>query len=101
MDPATLILNAIPAQFALPAALLVIACKLVTVFVRPPAATSVWAIPFQIVTMIGLNIGWAANRLQVGKTGVMVPREEAPAAKAAIDAAGVPRVPGTVPPSHG
>jgi len=36
MDPTTLILNAIPAQFALPAALLVIACKLVTVFVRPP-----------------------------------------------------------------
>lgn len=95
------LLAMVPAKYALPVALFIIVCKLVTVFVRPPASDSVWAKPFQVVTMIALNIGWAANRLQVGKTGIMVPRETATDAKAAIASAGVPVLTGSVPPSHG
>jgi len=105
MDPITLaaLLNAVPARFVLPVALFVIACKAVTVFVRPPPATSKWAKPFQIVSMIALNVGWAANRLQVGKTGIMVARDQAEDAKSVLASTEPPirPLPGKVPPSAG
>jgi hypothetical protein len=86
------ILAAIPQAYTLYAALLILSCKIVTIFIRPPAATSHWAPLFTLVTTIGLNVGWATNRLQVGRTGIMVPRGQVPAAKAAI-AAGVSTTP--------
>ncbi|AOX20898.1 hypothetical protein [Kozakia baliensis] len=79
----------IPARYELFIALLVIACKVVTIFVRPPAATSKWAPVFQIVSIIALNIGWATNRLQVGKTGLMVPRAQADQARSVVHQAGI------------
>ncbi|GAJ29087.1 hypothetical protein [Acidomonas methanolica] len=88
MDISTL-LAAIPAQFTLYPALLIIACKIVTIFVRPPASTSRWAKIFALVNMLALNIGWATNRLQIDRTGIMVPREQAAAAHAALRSAGV------------
>ena len=88
MDP-SLLLAALPAQYTLCTALLVIGCKVVTVFVRPPAKSSSWAVPYEIISTIALNIGWAANRLQVGRTGIMVARNDAETAKTALTASGV------------
>ncbi|MFT8423140.1 MAG: hypothetical protein ABF665_16795 [Gluconacetobacter sp.] len=79
----------VPAQYALPIAALIIGCKLLTVYVQPPADTSRWAPVYRAINLIALNIGWATNRLQVGLTGVVVARTDAPAAKAAIEAAGI------------
>lgn len=89
MDFSTL-LSAVPATYDLYVALFIILCKLVTVFVKPPASTSKVAWLYQIVSLIGLNVGWAANRLQVGKTGVMVARTDADEAKTALAQANIP-----------
>ncbi|MCX5616979.1 hypothetical protein NQF87_08365 [Bombella sp. TMW 2.2559] len=62
------ILDTLPAAWALPASLLIIACNLVTVFVRPPAAGSRWVLPYRLVSTIALNIGWAANHIKPGQT---------------------------------
>ncbi|CAI9119526.1 hypothetical protein [Brytella acorum] len=91
MDP-SLLLAALPERYTLAAALLVIACKIVTVFVQPPPASSRWARVYEIVSAVALNIGWAANRLTPGVTGVSVPREEADKAKAVLASANVPLV---------
>lgn len=93
----------VPAQYALPIAALIIGCKLLTVYVQPPADTSRWAPVYRVVNLIALNIGWATNRLQVGLTGVVVARTDAPAAKAAIEAAGIvlPASPASSTPSVG
>lgn len=85
MDP-TILLGLVPEKYAMYVSAIIIACKLVTVFVRPPQETSKWAPIFKVVSTIGLNVGWAANRLQVGRTGVMTKRENAEAVKAAIPA---------------
>lgn len=93
----------VPAQYALPIAALIIGCKLLTVYVQPPADTSRWAPVYRVINLIALNIGWATNRLQVGLTGVVVARTDAPAAKAAIEAAGIalPAAPASSTPSAG
>ncbi|MFW7268847.1 hypothetical protein ACMAUO_12865 [Gluconacetobacter sp. Hr-1-5] len=80
----------VPEQYALLIAALIIGCKLLTVYVQPPADTSRWAPFYRVVNLVALNIGWATNRLQVGLTGVVVARADAPAAKAAIEAVGIP-----------
>ena len=84
------VVTALPQTVSLVIAIAVIACKVVTVFVQPPAETSKWAPVYRIVNTIGLNIGWAANRLQIGKTGVMVSRSDVAEAKDAITQAGIP-----------
>lgn len=89
MDFSTL-LSAVPDKYALYVSAFIIVCKLVTVFVKPPSSTSKVAWLYQIVSLIGLNLGWAANRLQVGKTGVMVARTDADEAKAALAQANIP-----------
>jgi len=85
MDISTL-LGLVPEKYAIFVLALCVACKIITVFVRPPQAGSKLAPIFQVVSALALNVGWAANQLQVGKTGVMVNREDAPAVKAAIPA---------------
>ncbi|MFT8482729.1 MAG: hypothetical protein ABF689_06930 [Gluconobacter cerinus] len=84
------LLNALPEKYALCVSAFIILCKLVTVFVKPPAATSKLAWLYQIVSLIGLNVGWAANRLQVDKTGVMVKRSDADQAKRVLGYANIP-----------
>ncbi|GBD55724.1 hypothetical protein [Gluconobacter wancherniae] len=66
-------LNEIPARYELWVALFIIACKLITVFVRPPKDSSCLAAAFQFVSLIGLNVGWAANRLEAGRTRSVPP----------------------------
>lgn len=79
-------------EISLACALIVIACKIVTAAVPPPAATSRWAILYNAVSLVALNIGWAVNRIQPGKTAVMTTREDASALKAAAVASGIPLV---------
>lgn len=83
------LLGLVPAQYALPIALLIILSKVVTVYIQPPADTSRWASVYRVINLVALNIGWATNRLQVGLTGITVARADAPSAKAAIEAAGI------------
>lgn len=54
----------IPARYELWVALLIIGCKLVTVFLPPPQNTSRLNGIYRLVALLGLNIGWAANRLE-------------------------------------
>lgn len=90
MTDYTTLLNALPDKYALCVSAFIILCKLVTVFVKPPAATSKLAWLYQIVSLIGLNVGWAANRLQIGKTGLMLARSDVDQAKAALAHANIP-----------
>lgn len=64
-DPSGL-LSMIPARYELYVALLIIFCKLVTVFVKPPASGSRWVGLYMFISLIGLNVGWAANHLKPG-----------------------------------
>ncbi|WP_418610648.1 hypothetical protein [Gluconobacter cerinus] len=59
----------IPARYELWVALLIIGCKLITVFLPPPQNTSRFGGIYRVITLLGLNFGWATNRLerQVGK----------------------------------
>lgn len=61
-------LNLLPDNIALIVAGLIIACKLVTVAVRPPSAGSRWQLPYRTISMAALNIGWATNRFQAGRS---------------------------------
>ena len=63
------LLNSLPAAWWPYAALLIIACNLVTVFIKPPAAGSRWVLPYRLISTLALNIGWATNHLKPGHTG--------------------------------
>lgn len=65
MDFST-ILGFVPESCALYVALFIIACKILTVFIRPPATGSRWVTAYQLVSLIALNVGWATNRLTAG-----------------------------------
>lgn len=62
------LLSLLPAAWPPYASFVIIACKLVTVAVRPPNAGSRWVLPYKIVSTIALNIGWAANHFKPGET---------------------------------
>ncbi|MBV1829736.1 hypothetical protein HNW77_01305 [Komagataeibacter sp. AV436] len=84
------LLNSVPAQYTLYAALFVLVCSAISALVPPPHAGSRWVMAYQIMTTIGLNIGWAENHFKPGQSGVRVPLAEKPAAKQAVAAAGIP-----------
>ncbi|BAK82899.1 hypothetical protein [Komagataeibacter medellinensis] len=85
-----LLLTEVPEQYALYVALFIIACGAVTALVPPPHAGSRWAVVWQLITTIGLNIGWAENHFKPGQSGVRVPVADKPAAKQAVASAGIP-----------
>ena len=80
----------IPARYELWVALLIIGCKLVTVFLPPPQNTSRLNGIYRLVALLGLNIGWAANRLerQVSKKAVVSKDGEGVKTDAAPEATG-------------
>ncbi|KON65740.1 hypothetical protein KOEU_04270 [Komagataeibacter europaeus] len=84
------VLDAVPAQYTLYAAVFVLACSAVSALVPPPHAGSRWAVAYQVITTIGLNIGWAENHFKPGQSGVRVPLVDKPAAKHAVASAGIP-----------
>lgn len=65
MDVSTL-LTALPDSVQGYVALVIIACNLVTVFIKPPAAGSRWVLPYRLISTLALNIGWAKNHLKPG-----------------------------------
>lgn len=65
MDVSTL-LTALPDNVQGYAALVIIICNLVTVFIKPPAAGSRWVLPYRLISTLALNIGWAKNHLKPG-----------------------------------
>ncbi|MCE2579615.1 hypothetical protein LDL36_14150 [Komagataeibacter sp. FNDCR1] len=85
-----LLLAEVPEQYTLYVALFIIACGAVTALVPPPHAGSKWAVAYQLMTTIGLNIGWAENHFKPGQSGVRVPVADKPAAKQAVASAGIP-----------
>ena len=85
-----LLLTEVPEQYALYVSLFVIACAGVAALVPPPHAGSRWAVAYQLMTTIGLNIGWAENHFKPGQSGVRVPVADKPAAKQAVASAGIP-----------
>ncbi|MCE2563674.1 hypothetical protein [Komagataeibacter sp. FNDCF1] len=85
-----LLLTEVPEQYALYVALFIIVCAAATALVPPPHTGSRWAVAYQVMTTIGLNIGWAENHFKPGQSGVRVPVADKPAAKAAVSAAGIP-----------
>ncbi|RFD18479.1 hypothetical protein DY926_16420 [Komagataeibacter melaceti] len=84
-----LLLNEVPEQYTLYAAVFVLACAAVSALIPPPHAGSRWAVAYQVVSTIGLNIGWAENHFKPGQSGVRVPVADKPAAKQAVSAAGI------------
>ncbi|MBL7232632.1 hypothetical protein [Komagataeibacter oboediens] len=85
-----LLLTEVPEQYAFYVALFIIACGALTALVPPPHAGSRWAVAYQVMTTIGLNIGWAENHFKPGQSGVRVPLADKPAARQAVQAAGIP-----------
>ncbi|KFL87531.1 hypothetical protein AmDm5_2947 [Acetobacter malorum] len=51
----------------------------VTAAIQPPQAGSKWKIPYQVVSAIGLNIGWAVNHI-----GARVDTSQGVAAQASL-----------------
>ncbi|GBQ58844.1 hypothetical protein CFR76_04575 [Komagataeibacter swingsii] len=84
------LLNEVPEQYTFYAAVLVLSCSIASALVTPPHAGSGWAVAYQVITTIGLNIGWAENHFKPGQSGVRVPLADKPAAKQAVAAAGIP-----------
>lgn len=62
----TSLLAALPDSVQGYAALIIILCNLVTVFIRPPASGSRWVQPYKLVSALALNIGWATNHIRPG-----------------------------------
>jgi len=85
-----LLLTEVPEQYAFYVALFIIACGAVAAMVPPPHVGSKWAVAYQLMTTIGLNIGWAENHFKPGQSGVRVPLADKPAAKQAVASAGIP-----------
>ncbi|WP_075595579.1 hypothetical protein [Novacetimonas hansenii] len=85
-----LLLTEVPEQYALYAAIFVFACSAVTAIIPPPHTGSRWAVAYQILTTIGLNVGWAENHFKPGQSGVRVSVADKPAAKRAVASAGIP-----------
>lgn len=63
------LLTALPNSWQGYAAFIIIACNLVTVFIKPPGAGSRWVLPYRVISTLALNIGWAANHLKPGHAG--------------------------------
>lgn len=63
LDP---LLDTLPAAWWPYAASAIVACNLMTVFIRPPAAGSRWVLPYRVISAVALNIGWAANHVRPG-----------------------------------
>ena len=65
IDPTGLItlLSAIPGvgPYIIYLPVLFALCKAITVFVPPPVAGSRWVVPYEIISRIALNRGYAAN----------------------------------------
>lgn len=58
-----LLFSAIPEPWSSVISGAIIICGAVTAAIQPPQAGSKWTIPYQVVSAIGLNIGWAVNHL--------------------------------------
>ncbi|WP_019091822.1 hypothetical protein [Komagataeibacter europaeus] len=85
-----LLLTEVPTQYDLYVALFIIVCGAATAMIPPPHAGSKWVWAYQLMTTIGLNIGWAENRLKPGVSALRVSRDDKPAAKEAVQAQGIP-----------
>lgn len=71
---------------------IVVSCKLVTVAVPPPAATSRWAGLYGVISRVALNLGYAVNAFQPGRSAVMVPTDVRGDVRTAVaDKLGIPR----------
>ncbi|GBR44595.1 hypothetical protein [Neokomagataea thailandica] len=55
------ILNVIPTHYESWAAFLIIFCKLITVFTPPPEMNSWLYRVYKVISLLGLNVGWATN----------------------------------------
>ncbi|WP_215755046.1 hypothetical protein [Acetobacter sp. P5B1] len=58
-----LLFSAIPEPWSSVISGVIIICGGVTAAIQPPQAGSKWTIPYQVVSVIGLNIGWAVNHI--------------------------------------
>ncbi|GCE89363.1 hypothetical protein MSKU15_0964 [Komagataeibacter diospyri] len=84
------LLNEVPEQYTFYACVFVISCSVASALITPPHAGSRWVPAYQLITTIGLNIGWAENHFKPGQSGVRVPLVDKPAAKQAVALAGIP-----------
>lgn len=58
-----LLFSAIPEPWSSVISGVIIICGGVTAAIQPPQAGSKWMIPYQVISVIGLNIGWAVNHI--------------------------------------
>ncbi|OAG75340.1 hypothetical protein Amal_03489 [Acetobacter malorum] len=58
-----LLFSAIPEPWSSVISGVIIICGGVTAAIQPPQAGSKWMFPYQVVSVIGLNIGWAVNHI--------------------------------------
>ncbi|RBM07797.1 hypothetical protein [Novacetimonas cocois] len=84
-----LLLAEVPGQYALYVSVFVLACGAASAMIPPPHAGSRWAVAYQVMAAIGLNVGWAENHFKPGQSGVRVPLPDKPAAKQAVADAGI------------
>ena len=63
---------------------IVVACKLVTVCIPPPVASSRWLPLYTLVSRVGLNIGWAVNAYQSSRSPILVPVERGSEIRAVV-----------------
>lgn len=83
--------NLIPDHYKVYVLGVIVLCKILVIFVRPPPVGSALVPFYKLINGLALNFKNAANRLQVGKTGIMVDREAAPVIKQVAEDLGVKR----------
>lgn len=74
-----LLFSAIPEPWSSVISGVIIICGAVSAAIQPPQAGSKWKIPYQVVSAIGLNIGWAVNHI-----GARVDTSQGVAAQASL-----------------
>lgn len=58
-----LVLGALPEPYGTIVSCLIITCGAIQVAVPAPPVGSKWVVPYKILSVIGLNVGWAVNHV--------------------------------------
>ncbi|KFL87880.1 hypothetical protein AmDm5_1882 [Acetobacter malorum] len=74
-----LLFSAIPEPWSTVVASVVFVCAGIAAAVPAPPVGSKWTLPYKLVSLIGINIGWAANHI-----GARVNASQGPVAQTAI-----------------
>lgn len=74
MDPVTFsfLINLLPVVYVMPVLIVIVVCGAIDAQFPQPKAGSVWIIPRKVISVIGLNVGNAQNRIRPGSEAATI-----------------------------